>query len=101
MMRVTRLTPTALVESDPSKPSYSSYHVETDPSKPSFPFVIHLSSDLAFSSSAAPRRTPSLVRGRGFIRTRAVPRGHGRARGGGHGDATPGGFGNDHLPPDE
>ena len=60
--------------SDPSEPSYPSYHVETDPSEPSFPSVVRLSSDSASSSSAAPRRTPPVVRGRGFIRTRAVPR---------------------------
>ena len=96
----TRLTLTALVESDPSEPSYPSYHVETDLSEPSFPSVIHLSSDSA-SSSIAPHRTPPPIRGRGFIRTRAVPRGRGRARGGGRGDAAPGGFGNGYLPPDE
>ena len=74
----TRLTPTASVESDPSEPSYLSYHVETDPSEPSFSSVICLSSDLA-SSSATPCRTPPPIRGRGFICTRVVPRGHGRA----------------------
>ena len=97
----TRLTPTALVESDPSKPSYLSYRVETDLSELFFSFVIRLSSDSASSSSAASRRTPPPVRGHGFIRTRAVPRGRGRARGGRHGDAAPGGFGNGYLPLDE
>ena len=85
-------------DSDPSEPSYSSYRVETDPSEPSFPSVVRLSSDSASSSSAAPRRTPPPVRGRGFIRTRAVPRGRGQARGGGRGDAAPGGFRNGYLP---
>ena len=88
------------MESDPSEPSYPSYRVETDPSEPSFLSVIRLSSDSA-SSSAAPHRTLPPVRGRGFIRTRAVPRGRGRARGGGRGDAAPSGFGNGYLPPDE
>ena len=58
----TRLTPTASVESNPSKPSYSSYRVGTDPFEPSFPSVIRLSSDSA-SSLAAPRHTPLPVRG--------------------------------------
>ena len=96
-----RLTLTASVESDPSEPSYSSYHVETDPSEPSFQFMIRLSSNSASSSSVAPRRTPPPVRGYGFIRTHVVPRGRGRARGGGRDGATPGGFGNGYLPPDE
>ena len=96
----TRLTPTVSVDSDPSELSYLSYHVETDLSEPSFPSMIRLSSDSS-SSSAAPRYTPPPVCGREFIRTRAIPRGRGRARGGGRGDATPGGFGNDFLPPDE
>ena len=87
--------------SDPSEPSYPSYRVVTDPSEPSFPSVVRLSSDSASSSSAALRRTPPPVRGCGFIRTRAVPHGCGRARGGGRGDTAPGGFGNDYLPPDE
>ena len=73
----TRLTPTALVESDPSE----SYHAETDPSEPSHLSVIHLTSDSS-SSSATSRHTPPPVRGRGFIHTRAVPRERGRARGG-------------------
>ena len=69
----TRLTPTASVESDPSEPSYPSYYVETDPSESFFPSVIRLSSDSA-SSSATPYRTLPPIHGRGFIRTRAVPR---------------------------
>ena len=84
----TRLTLTASVESNLSESSYLSYRVETDLFEPSFP-------------SAAPRRTLPPVHGRGFIRTRAVPRGRGRARGGGCGDAAPGGFGNGYLPLDE
>ena len=96
----TRLTSIASVESDPSKPFYPSYHVEMDPFELSFPSVICLSFDLA-SSLATLRRTSPSVRGRGFIRTRAVPHGRGRARGGGRGDAAPGGFRNGYLPPDE
>ena len=96
----THLTPTVSLDSDPSEPSYPSYHVETDLSEPSYPSVIHLTSNSS-SSSAAPLHTPPLVCGRGFIRTRAVPRGHGHARGGGHGDVTLGGFGNGYLPPNE
>ena len=69
----TRLTLTASVESDPSEPSYLSYIVKTDPSEPSFPSVICLSSDSA-SSSVALYHTPPTVLGRGFIRTRTVPR---------------------------
>ena len=88
-------------DSDPSEPSYPSYRVETDLSEPSFPSVVRLSFDSASSSSAAPRRTPPLIRGRRFIRTRVVPRGRGRTRGGGRGDAALGGFGNGYLPPDE
>ena len=59
----TRLTLTASVDSDPSEPSYPSYHVETDPSEPSYPSVIRLTSDSS-SSSAAPCHTPPPVRGR-------------------------------------
>ena len=58
--------------------------METDLSEPSFPSVIRLSSNSA-SSSVAPRHTLPPVRGRGLIRTRAVPRGRGRAQGGGRG----------------
>ena len=96
----TRLTPTVSLDSDPSEPSYPSYHIETDPSEPSHPSMIHLTSDSS-SSSAASRHVPPPVRGRGFIRTRAVPSRHGRARGGGCGDVAPDGFGNGFLPPDE
>ena len=74
--------------------------METDPSEPSYPSMIRLTSDSS-SSSAAPSHTPPPVRDRGFIRTRAMPRGRGRARGGGHGDVTLDGFGNGYLPPDE
>ena len=74
----THLTPTVSLDSDPSEPSYPSYHVETDPSEPSHPSVIRLTSDSS-SSSAASRHMPPLVRGRGFIHTRAVPHGHGHA----------------------
>ena len=96
----TRLTPTVSLDSDPSEPSYLSYHVETDSSELSYLSVIRLTSDSS-SSSATPRHTPPLVRGRGFIRTRAVPRERGHARGGGHGDVAPGGFGNNYVSPDE
>ena len=88
------------MDSDPSEPSYSSYHVETDPSEPSFPSVILLSSDLS-SSSTASRYTPPPVRGRELIHTRVVPRGRGSAQGGGRGDVTLDGFENDYLPPDK
>ena len=74
--------------------------METDPSEPSYPSVIHLTSDSS-SSSAAPHHAPPPVHGRGFIRTRAVPRGCGRARGGGRGDVALGGFGNSYLSLDE
>ena len=67
------------------------YSVESDPLEPSYPFVIRLMSD---SSSSVASQAPPLGHGRGFIRTRALPRGCGRARGGGCGDDAPGGFGN-------
>ena len=96
----TRLTPTVSLDSDPSEPSYLSYHVETDLSEPSYSSVIRLTSDSS-SSSAAPSHTPPPVHGRGLIRICAMPRGRDRARGGGRGDVAPGGFGNGCLPPDE
>ena len=96
----TRLASTVSLDSDPLKPSYRSCHVETDLSESSYPFVIRLTSNSS-TSSAVPRHTPPPVRGRKFIRTRAVPRGHGCARGGERGDVTPGGFGNGYLSPDE
>ena len=70
----TRLTLTVSLDSDPSEPSHLSYHVEFDPSEPSYPLVICLASDSS-SSSAAPHHAPPSVRGRGFIHTRAMPRG--------------------------
>ena len=96
----THLTPSISLYSDPSEPSYTSYHVESDPSEPSRPSVIRLTSDLS-SSSAASRHMPPLVRGRGFIHTCAVPRGRGRARRGGCGDVASCGFKNGFCPPDE
>ena len=48
----TRMTPTAFLDSDPSEPSYPSYHVEIDPSEPSHPSVIRLTSDSSCSSVA-------------------------------------------------
>ena len=89
----TWLTSTVSVEFDPSESSYPTYFVGSYRSEPSQPSVICLSSDSA--SSASP--TPPLVCGHGFIRTRAVPRGYERARGGGHGDDAPSGFGNGYL----
>ena len=97
----TCLTMTVSVDSDPSELSHPSYHVETDPSEPSYLSVIRLTSDSSSSSSSTHHHTPSLVRGRGFIRISAMPHGHGYARGGRRGDVTPGGFGNGYLPPDE
>ena len=70
----TRLMPTVSVDSDPSEPSYSSYHMESDPFEPFRPSVIRLTSDSS-SSSAAPHHAPPLIRGHGFIRTCAVPHG--------------------------
>ena len=96
----TCLTPTISLDSNPSEPSYPSYHVETDQFEPSYPFVIRLTFDSS-SSSTASRHTPPLIRSRGFIHTRAVPCGRGHARGGGRGDVTPSGFRNDCLPPNE
>ena len=96
----THLTPTISLDFDPSEPSYLSYHVKTDPSEPSCPSVIRMTSNSS-SSSAASRHVPPPVCGRGFIRTHAVPRGCGRARGGGCGDVTLEGFGNGFLLPDE
>ena len=96
----TRLTLTVSLDSDPSEPSYITYHVETDPFEPSYLSVIRLMSDSS-SSSTAPHHSPPPVRGRGFIRTCAVPCGRGCARGGGCGDVAPGGFGNGFLPLDE
>ena len=49
----THLTTIVSLDSDPSEPSYLSYHVETDPSEPFCPSVIHLTSDSS-SSSAMP-----------------------------------------------
>ena len=96
----TRLTSTVSLDSDPSKPSYLSYHVETDLSEPSYPSMIRLTSDSS-SSSAASRHVPPSVRGRGFIHTHVVPRGRGHAQGGEGGDVAPGGFWNGYLPPDK
>ena len=90
------LTPTISLDSKPSEPSYPSYHVESDPSEPSYHSMIHPTSNSS-SFSAALHHTPPLVRGRGFICTRPVPRGRGRARGEGRGDDAPGGFGNGYL----
>ena len=92
----THLTSTVSLDSDSSESSYPSYHVEFDPSELSYPLVIRLTSDSS-SSSAAPHHTPPPVHGRGFIHTRAVPRGRGCARGGGHSDDTPYGFENGYL----
>ena len=96
----THLTPTISLDSDLSKPSYSSYHIETDLSEPSYSSVIHLTFDSS-SSSAASHHVPPPVHGRGFIRTRAMPRGCGHARGEGRGDVAPGGFENGFLSPDK
>ena len=63
------------------------YSVESNPSKPSYPSVIHLTSD---SSSSATIQTPPQGRVLGFIHTRVVSHGHGRAREGGCGDDAPG-----------
>ena len=49
------------------------------------------------SSYSVASRASGMRRGRGFICTRAVPRGRERARGGGCGDAAPG-SGNDFVP---
>ena len=84
------------LDSDPLEPSYPSYHVEFDLSETSYPSVIHLASNSS-SSSAAPCNVPPPVRGGGFIRTRAVPRGRGHGRERGRGDVTPGGFENGYL----
>ena len=77
--------------------SYPTYSVGSYRSEPSQPSVIRLSSDSS-TSSASPA---PLIRSRGFICTRVVPRGQVHARGGGRGDVAPGGFGNRFLPPDE
>ena len=61
--------------------------------------MIRLTSNSS-SSSAVPRHAPPSNHGRGFIHTRAVLRGRGRARGGGHGDVAPSGFENGLLPSD-
>ena len=90
----TRMTPTYSVESNPSEPSYLTYSVGSYHSESSHPSMIHLSS-YSFASLAASTAPP--VRGRRFIRTRAVPRGRGRTRGGGCGDNAPGGYGNGYL----
>ena len=74
--------------------------METDLYEPSYPSVIHLTSDSSSSSVASHHVLPSVC-GCGFIRTHAVPRGCGRARGGGRGGVTPGGFENGFLPLDE
>ena len=72
------LMPTVSLDSDPSEPSYSSYHVETDPAEPYHPSVIRLTSN-SFSSSVASCHTPPPVRDRGFIRARVEPCRRGRA----------------------
>ena len=51
----TRLTLTVSLDTDPSEPSYPSYHVEFDPSEPSCPSVIRLASDSSFSSTVVHR----------------------------------------------
>ena len=70
------------------------YTVKFNPIKPSYSSVIWLSSK---SSSSLESVVSKLRQGRGFIRTRAIPRGRGRGRGHahgkGHGDAF-GGVGN-------
>ena len=96
----TRLTLTVSLDSDPLEPSYPSYHVETNSSEPSCPSVIRLTFDSS-SSSVAPHHAPPPIRSCGFIRTYAVPRGRGRARGGRRCDVASGGFENDYLLPDE
>ena len=88
----TWLTPTISVESNPLKSSYPTYSVESDPSEPSYPSVT------SNSSASSTGLAPPLVRGCGFIRTRAVPRGRGNSRGGGHGNDASGGFVNGYLP---
>ena len=94
----TRLTLTASIETNPFESSYSTYSMGSYHSEPSQPSVIRLSFNSS-ASSASP--APPLIHSHGFIRTHAVPRGHGRARVGGHGDVAPGGFGNGFLPLDE
>ena len=59
------------------------YTIKSNLTEPSYSSVIQLTSE---SSSSAKSRVSYLRRGRGFIRTRAVPHGRGRARRGGHGD---------------
>ena len=95
----TCLTPTISLDSDPLEPSYPSYHVEIDQSKPSYPSVIRLTSDS--SSSAASHHVPPPIRACEFIHTRALPHGHGCARGRRRGDVSLEGFRNSFLPPDE
>ena len=74
----TCLTPTVSLDFDPLESSHLSYHVESDLSEPSHPSVIRLTSDSS-SSSAAPHHAPTLVYGRGFFLTHAMPRGRGCA----------------------
>ena len=83
-------------ESDSDTRLTLAYFVVSDPSKPSYPLVIRLTSDS--SSFSTPSQAPSMVGGHGFIRTCAVPRGHGCTRGGGCGDNAPSGFGNGYIP---
>ena len=94
----TRLVPTASIETDPSKSSYPTHSIGSYRLEPSQPLVIRLTSDSSASSGGP---APPPVRGRGFIHTRAVPHGHGPARGGGRGDITPSGFENSFLLSDE
>ena len=71
-----RLTPTNSVESNPDTRMTPTYSVESNLFEPSYPLMIRLTSDSS-SSSAAPGHAPPPIRGRGFIRTLVVPRGHG------------------------
>ena len=72
----TQLTSTVSIEMDPLESSYPTYSVGSYRSEPSQPSVICLSFDS--STSSASLASPP-VRSHGFIPTRAMPCGRGRA----------------------
>ena len=90
----TQLTPTVSLDFNPSESSYSTYSVRSYCSEPSQLSVIHLSS---YSSTSSAGPIPAPVHGHGFIHTRVVPRGRGRARGEGHENDAASGFRNGYL----
>ena len=65
----TRLMLTVSLDSNPSEPSYLSYHVESDPFEPSCPSVVRLTSDSSSSSAASCQCHPWFVVVGSFVPT--------------------------------